>query len=361
MTTMHHRALRGFRPVRNVDAGALLELVLVYAVAAILCIRVYLEVTGYPQVGGKGLHIAHMLWGGLLMLIALVIVIAFLGKSMVRLGAIVGGLGFGIFLDELGKFITSDNNYFYRPTFAVMYVIFVCLFLIFRAIDRRKQLTQEEALINAVDILQEVVRHDLDKKEKQQALQLLAQSDQSNAIVVALEQMLAEATPVADKMPDAPDRLMRRVRHWYYSVIGRSWFPTALIVIFTLLALGDLASLFGTVIADTRFTPLDPHLNFLDWADLLSSFTFAALVVVGITRLRHSRLAAYHWFRWAMLVTIFFGQVLAFYTDQLVAIVDLAFCLLLLGALNYTIGEEQAGADRVPVATSTPLLGSAGA
>src|SRR5262245_17887202 len=124
--------VRGFRPVRNVDGGALLELILVYAVATILCIRVYLELTGYPKIGGDGLHIAHMLWGGLLMLIALVLLIAFLGKGTVRLGAIAGGLGFGLFIDELGKFITNDNNYFYRPTFAVMYVIFVLLFFSFR-------------------------------------------------------------------------------------------------------------------------------------------------------------------------------------------------------------------------------------
>jgi hypothetical protein len=43
----HPRAMvRGFRPVRNVDGGALLELVLIYAVATILCLRVYLELTG---------------------------------------------------------------------------------------------------------------------------------------------------------------------------------------------------------------------------------------------------------------------------------------------------------------------------
>ncbi|MCW5980017.1 MAG: hypothetical protein KIT09_18185 [Bryobacteraceae bacterium] len=30
------------------------------AVAAILSIRLFLELTGYPKLGGGGLHIAHM-------------------------------------------------------------------------------------------------------------------------------------------------------------------------------------------------------------------------------------------------------------------------------------------------------------
>ena len=53
---------------------------LVAGVASILAIRVYLILTGYPQLGGGGLHIAHMLWGGLLMLVALILMLAFLGR-----------------------------------------------------------------------------------------------------------------------------------------------------------------------------------------------------------------------------------------------------------------------------------------
>ena len=38
------------------------------------------------------------------------------GQTRQALAAIVGGAGFGTFIDELGKFITSDNDYFFRPT-----------------------------------------------------------------------------------------------------------------------------------------------------------------------------------------------------------------------------------------------------
>ena len=41
----------------------------VAAAASFVGTRAYLALTGYPQIGGHGLHISHLLWGGLLMLV----------------------------------------------------------------------------------------------------------------------------------------------------------------------------------------------------------------------------------------------------------------------------------------------------
>ncbi len=110
---------------RSIRARDLLEIFFVSAVFSLLLVRFFLFVTGYPQLGGDGLHIAHMLWGGLLMLISITLLLAFLGRRVQQLAAVLGGLGFGVFIDEIGKFITSDNNYFFRPTIGILYAIFV--------------------------------------------------------------------------------------------------------------------------------------------------------------------------------------------------------------------------------------------
>src|SRR6266516_413370 len=120
-------------PTRALDMGPLLDTVLICAVATILVIRTQLWLTNYPQLGGHGLHIAHLLWGGLVMLIALVILLSFLSPVARQLAAVLGGIGFGFFIDELGKFLTSDNIYFFKPTAAIMYVFFVLFFLAIRS------------------------------------------------------------------------------------------------------------------------------------------------------------------------------------------------------------------------------------
>ena len=111
-----------------IEFGSLHETLLISSIATILVIRTQLWLTNYPQLGGGGLHIAHLLWGGLFMLLAIGLLLTFLGRHVRRAAAIIGGIGFGFFVDELGKFVTGDNNYFYRPAASLIYLIFVGLF-----------------------------------------------------------------------------------------------------------------------------------------------------------------------------------------------------------------------------------------
>src|ERR1700687_3584082 len=84
---------------RNLDAGQLLETFLVSAVAAFLGVRFFLGVTGYPRLGGGGLHISHMLWGGALMVAAVLLLLGYLGERIRRAAAVLAGIGFGLFID----------------------------------------------------------------------------------------------------------------------------------------------------------------------------------------------------------------------------------------------------------------------
>ena len=65
--------------VRNVRSGEHLTTFVVSGVATVLITRLILSLSGYPQIGGKGLHIAHVLPGGLLMLIAISLLLAYVG------------------------------------------------------------------------------------------------------------------------------------------------------------------------------------------------------------------------------------------------------------------------------------------
>ncbi|HEX2097719.1 MAG TPA: hypothetical protein VHF46_01505, partial [Rubrobacteraceae bacterium] len=58
------------KPVKRGDAEQYLVITLVGFAASVILIRLFLELTGYPQVGGSELHIAHALWGPLLLFVA---------------------------------------------------------------------------------------------------------------------------------------------------------------------------------------------------------------------------------------------------------------------------------------------------
>jgi hypothetical protein len=77
-------------------------------------------------------------------------------------------------------------------------------------------------------------------------------------------------------------------------------------------------------------------------ASAVSALLSLAFVMLGAARLRRSRLAAYRWLERSVLVSVLFGQVLLFWEEQLGAVLQLAWNLLLLGALRYAIRQEEA-------------------
>lgn len=108
-----------------------LDIYIVSAFTAIIIIRIFLELTGYPQIGGHGMHIAHVLWGGLLMMIGYLLLL--ITESRHRLLAtILSGIGFGLFVDEIGKFVTSNTNYFYQPAAMLIYLSLMLTWLVTR-------------------------------------------------------------------------------------------------------------------------------------------------------------------------------------------------------------------------------------
>ena len=63
-----------------------------------------------------------------MMAIAIIFAISFLPPINRRSSRSSAGAGFGWFIDELGKFITRDVNYFFQPTIALIYIMFIVMY-----------------------------------------------------------------------------------------------------------------------------------------------------------------------------------------------------------------------------------------
>jgi hypothetical protein len=331
---------------RNLRARDQLELFLLTAVSSLLLVRLYLYLTGYPQIGSGGLHIAHMLWGGTLMLAALTITLSFLGARTQRLAAIVGGAGFGIFIDELGKFITRDNDYFYQPAIGIIYGIFIVIYLAFNFLSRTIPHSSRTYQLNALSQLEEAIMHDMDLSEKTRVAQLLAQADQADPLTKQLQKVLVGVRIVAPSQPGIIKRLMRRVDA-AYEAFWRERNSELLVRGFFLLQICLFAAaVIGTVYANASglFRLFGGDISFARWlavGQLFSVIAAVCFVVWGVLLLPRSHMRAYEQFRRATLVNIFLTQFFLFSRIEFEALPGFLFNILLLGIIGYAIHQEQ--------------------
>jgi len=350
---------------RSTDFGSLHETLLMAGVTTILIIRTQLWLTNYPQLGGRGLHIAHLLWGGLFMLIALGLLLTFLGRPVRRVAAIVGGVGFGFFIDELGKFITSDNNYFFKPAAALIYLIFVGLFLLTRKMQHQRGLKSAEYVSNAIEMIGEAARQHLDAKERRRALEMVDRADPRDPLVKPLRALLGQLETIPAQAPRFYTRWAAGIQRWYVRVIERPWFPPVLNWVFVVWALLSTLTVFELALdIGMRLGNAQPgflsdrvgDLTFVNYASMGSSLIAAGFVLHGVVRMtRGDRYGAYDRFHDALLVSIFVTQTFSFVESQFGAVFGLGIDLLLLVTVRYLMTLEKRRKRAVGEAKAAPV------
>jgi hypothetical protein len=319
--------------IRNAQASRLIEVFLISAVASLLSVRLGLHLTGYPQLGGSQIHIAHMLWGGLLMMSALLLVFTYLNNGAIRLAAILGGAGFGVFIDELGKFITRDNNYFFKPAFVFIYFIFLCLFGLYWWAKRQHHFTRQEYELNALRQTEEAALNTLDRHERQQLRYYLRQAD-NPGLAEGLNEVIRHS-----RLAHSEDvGIFAKARNWFIDVMHRGikqgWLNKLVVSYFITHAAVTIISIIYAL-SDTHISQWWQDFDITNVKSIyivgyLGS-TFAALVCVvyGSITITYQRLKGLLWYKRYLLITIFVIEFFAFYKEQTIAVFGLAGNILL--------------------------------
>ncbi|MFJ4651928.1 hypothetical protein ACIP5Y_11720 [Nocardia sp. NPDC088792] len=113
-------------------SGRLVTIMAVCFGMTVVITRLYLMASGYPKIGGSTYHIAHALFGGLLLVISCLIMFLFASRGTITAAAVLSGIGLGLFIDEVGKFITTNNNYFFPLAAPIIYLAFLLIVLVAR-------------------------------------------------------------------------------------------------------------------------------------------------------------------------------------------------------------------------------------
>lgn len=160
----YYHAIR--RPVRRPRVEANLLLTLLSFAISVSLIRLFLALTGYPQLGNDILHISHVLWGGLILFVAALLPVILANRWVYRVSAILAGVGIGLFIDEVGKFITQSYDYFFPAAAPIMYAFFLICVLVYLQISRPRPRTPRNELYSVLELIEEILDHDLDLHEQ---------------------------------------------------------------------------------------------------------------------------------------------------------------------------------------------------
>lgn len=309
--------------------------------------RVFLQLTGFPQLGNSVLHIAHALWGGLFLFIAVLLPLIWTNRWVIKTSAILSGVGIGLFIDEVGKFITQTNDYFFPPALSIIYsfmLLNVFAYLYFR---RPREEDPREALYHALDGLQEALDSDLDRGEASRIethLAIAKRSERDEIVSLAnamgtylqsVEGNLAEAEPgrlkrITNSLDAFGMRIGRRMLRNIVSLV---------MIIWTVFVISYIA------ILATGLPTLNPQV--VEWRVPLIAVQFviggimfsAALAWVTGNEKRGLEFAVF-----GFLLSLVAFQTLYFYLSQFSAIIttllQIAFLLILMAYRRWYMRDQ---------------------
>lgn len=254
---------RVLEPIKREASEFYLLLLLIGFAGSVITTRLYLEFTGYPQLLHGQLHIAHVLWGGLLLFIASLLPLIFANRWAYKTGALLSGVGVGLFIDEVGKFITGTNDYFYPGAAPIIYAFFMLTVFLYTRIKRPTANDPRTELYHTLDTLEEVLDNDLDEKEYDELVARLERirANKRYPMYARLAQDLldfleSDAIQFTDEKPSVWEKLSIQLQHVEKRFVTRRVHKLILIcglVLFGFEAFNDLYTVIGSLASSAYF------------------------------------------------------------------------------------------------------------
>jgi hypothetical protein len=340
-------------PVRRKGAQTYLLLTLIAFGVSVALTRLVLQLSGYPQLATGDLHLAHVLWGGLLLFAASLLPLVLANRWVYMAGALLAGVGVGLFIDEVGKFITLSNDYFYPAAAPIVYVFFLLTVLVYLQVRRPGRSDSRAELYAALDELEEVLDRDLEPMERkalEARLKAISQAtehpDIARLAAALLEFLHADSVVEAQETADLLERLQRRLdaieAEWLTQprlrlLLALGWGSLAAYMIWG--ALEDLRSLIGDGTLTAAWVRLPAVLRTADsepWNALLQAAVGVLLVVALAALILGRERSALRLATYALLLSLAVVNLFVFFYDQFSTILPATLeMVLVVGGSRY--------------------------
>lgn len=332
-----------------------LLLFLISAAVAVLGTRMYLHIFNYPQIATGGIHVAHAIFGGVLLFVSVILLLTFHGKRLRQASAIISGLGFGLFIDEVGKFITRDNNYFYQPVPMIIYLCFITVFFLYRYFDRYTPRQARELSYDLIEQLEELAEDryfDHHRVAIKDIVEKILQTPESSHHWFA--RGLAQMIPKFPLQP-TPNRskLYTRIhtsRQWLDDLISERkpvfYFLMAVFVVYVVLTFWTMSTLFYHWFGDSLDINRYGITSRVEWYVYLSGLGSQIVSAVWMCRgfaklVRRERQRALVLFKNGLAINILVTHVFTFYIEQFSAAISLAGMLICFAIVDQILDEAE--------------------
>jgi hypothetical protein len=207
--------------------------------------------------------------------IASLVPLIFANRWAYSLGAFLSGVGVGLFIDEVGKFITQSNDYFYPPAAPIIYAFFLLTVLLYLRVRKPEGHVPRSDLYHVLEDLTEVLDHDLEPPEharlEGQLKEIIRGSEDSNLKQLAtalLDFLNNKSLQLADSPPEFFERVAAKLSKWRSKLMEHRRALKAILIL-GLFWVGALATIkAGTLLA----VALVPGLTLEAWVtDLIDA------------------------------------------------------------------------------------------
>jgi len=304
-------------------------LLMISAIFSLLSVRLYLQLANFPKIGTGSWHVAHAVFGGFFMIFSSLLSISFYGKTIRKTSSILFGLGMGLFVDEIGKLLSSDNDYLFQPAVSLIYIFFVLIFLFYWYLSRNRPVNSKTHLYRSINKFEEIIEEDLQISEKTDIIENLNQairSDDSTFTFLAkqLKLIIQKTDVLTDTKNRSIENFWKKIRSFAYKLFKKK---LSLILIIIISLIYSLSSIIDFILL---FSDQAINTNSLFWfktlSDLFVSLLFILAIFVRLAKKASKSLAI---FQYGLLVNIFLSQIFKFYFQQFQALIGLSFSIII--------------------------------
>lgn len=346
--------------IKREDASESVLTVMIWAIFSLFLARIYLKLTGYPQIGHGLWHISHALLGGLIMTIGTMVSLTLQDGRVKKIAAGIFGFGLGWFIDEMGKYLTRDYNYFFRPGVLIIYIFFVGLFLIYRYLERLQAKSNGSWYQSVVNQMKEIDGDSLSKSSKKAMIKKLEKILESRD--KKYQPMAAKMLLMIKKMKVNKDKKVTGAIVWtkgifrvtYDKIFKRKlvvWGLWAYSIYFSVTKIWDILMIGTSKQKMMMVQHFYEDYNFFGKSDIyMIVFEIAFDLVASVLFLMGAR---YFWskkrlrgigfFKYGLYVSIFLVSICRFYFKQLDGLYEVFISIILLEILDQYQKEMAAG------------------